>query len=153
MTDSHHPPRWRIALVREPEGPRFTTDVLRTSADVAHAFAFLADRDREEFWLAALDQRHRIIATHQVSIGTLSASLVHPREVAKVLVLSSSAACVLVHVHPSGDPTPSAEDHAITERLTKVCALLGITILDHVIVGVDRHYSFADAGQLPGSSG
>lgn len=79
MTDAHHPPRWRIALVREAEGPRFTTDVLRTSADVAHAFAFLADRDREEFWLAALDQRHRIIGTHQVSIGTLTASLVHPR--------------------------------------------------------------------------
>ena len=79
MTDSHHPPRWRIALVREPEGPRFATDVLRTSTDVANAFAFLADRDREEFWLAALDQRHRIIGTHQVSIGTLTASLVHPR--------------------------------------------------------------------------
>jgi len=97
MTDAHHPPRWRVALVREAEGLRFTTDVLRTSADVAHAFAFLGDRDREEFWLAALDQRHRIIATHQVSIGTLTASLVHPREVAKVLVLCSAAACVLIH--------------------------------------------------------
>jgi DNA repair protein RadC len=104
MTDSHHPPRWRIALVREPEGPRFTTDVLRTSADVAHAFAFLADRDREEFWLAALDQRHRIIGTHQVSIGTLTASLVHPREVVKLLVLASAAAAALVHNHQSGAP-------------------------------------------------
>ena len=153
MTDTHHPPRWRIALVREAEGPRFTTDVLRTSADVAHAFAFLADRDREEFWLAALDQRHRIIATSQISIGTLTTALVHPREVLKVLVLSSAAACVLIHVHPSGDPTPSAEDHAITERLANVCALLGIAILDHVIIGAGRHYSFADSGQLPGSSG
>ena len=153
MTDSHHPPRWRIALVREAEGPHFTTDVLRTSADVAHAFSFLADRDREEFWLAALDQRHRIIATHQVSIGTLTASLVHPREVVKPLVLCSAAATVLVHNHPSGTPDPSAEDHAITERLSKVCELLGIAILDHVIIGVGRHFSFADSGQLPGSSG
>jgi DNA repair protein RadC len=153
MTDSHHPPRWRVALVREAEGPSFTTDVLRTSSDVAHAFAFLADRDREEFWLAALDQRHRIIATHQVSVGTLTASLVHPREVAKVLVLCSAAACVLIHSHPSGQPDPSAEDHAITERLSKVCELLGIAILDHVIVGVGRHYSFADAGQLPTLAG
>ena len=79
MTDSHHPPRWRIALVREAEGPSFTTDILRTSTDVAHAFAFLATHDREEFWLAALDQRHRIIGTHQVSVGTLTASLVSPR--------------------------------------------------------------------------
>ena len=152
MTDSHHPPRWRIALVREAEAPSFTTDVLRTSTDVAAAFAFLADRDREEFWLAALDQRHRIIATSQISIGTLTTALVHPREVLKVLVLSSAAATVLVHVHPSGDPTPSAEDHAITERLVNVCQLLGITSLDHVIIGAGRHFSFADAGQLPGSS-
>ncbi|MBP2671209.1 MAG: repair protein RadC, partial [candidate division NC10 bacterium] len=76
----------------------FTTDTLRTSADVARAFAFLADRDREEFWLAALDQRHRIIGTSQISIGTLTSALVHPREILKVLVLSSAAATVLVHV-------------------------------------------------------
>jgi len=149
MTSRHHPPRWRIALVREPEGPSFTSHTLRNSADVAHAFAFLADRDREEFWLAALDQRHRIIATHQVSIGTLAASLVHPREVLKPLVLCSAAAAVLVHNHPSGDVTPSPEDRALTRRLCEACALLGVAILDHVIVGVDAHYSFADSGDLP----
>jgi DNA repair protein RadC len=153
MTDSHHPPRWRVALVREAEGPSFTTDILRTSTDVAQAFAFLSTHDREEFWLAALDQRHRIIGTHQVSIGTLTASLVSPREVAKVLVLSSAAACVLVHCHPSGIPDPSPEDHAITERLVNVCALLGIAVLDHVIIGAGRHFSFVDAGQLPPRSG
>jgi DNA repair protein RadC len=71
----------------------------------------------------------------------------------KPLVLCSAAAAVLVHNHPSGTPDPSSEDHAITERLTKVCELLGITILDHVIVGVGRHYSFADSGQLPPRSG
>lgn len=149
MTDSHHPPRWRIALVREADAPAFATAVIRTSADVARAFHFLADRDREEFWLVALDQRHRIIGTHQVSVGTLTASLVHPREVVKPLVLSSAAACVFIHVHPTGDPSPSAEDHAITERLSKACDLLGIRVLDHIIIGNDRHYSFADAGDLP----
>lgn len=149
----HHPPRWRIALVREAEAPGFPAPTVRSSSDVARAFHFLRDRDREEFWVAALDGKNRLIATHCVSIGTLTASLVHPREVAKVLVLSSAAACILVHVHPSGDPTPSAEDRAITERLANVCALLGIAILDHVIVGLDRHFSFADAGQLPESAG
>ena len=152
MTDPHHPPRWRIALVREGEAPGFPAATMRSSHDVAHAFHFLRDRDREEFWVAALDGKNRLIGTHCVSIGTLTASLVHPREVVKVLVLTSAAACVLVHVHPSGDPTPSAEDHAITERLANVCALLGIAVLDHVIVGTDRHFSFADAGQLPGSA-
>ncbi|MEO7729782.1 MAG: JAB domain-containing protein [Kofleriaceae bacterium] len=147
----HHPPRWRVALVREAEAPAFATPTLRTSTDVADAFRFLIDRDREEFWIAALDQRHRIIATHQVSIGTLTASLVHPREVVKPLVLCSAATTVLVHNHPSGDPSPSAEDHAITERLVNVCALLGIAVLDHVIIGAARHYSFADVGQLPPS--
>ncbi len=145
----HHPPRWRIALVRDGKEPGFPAETIRTSADVAQAFWFLADRDREEFWLAALDQRHRIIATHQVSIGTLAASLVHPREVLKPLILCSAAAAVLVHNHPSGDVTPSPEDHALTRRLCDACALLGITILDHVIVGVDAHYSFADSGDLP----
>src|SRR2546426_2823176 len=76
---THHPPRWRIALVREADGPAFTTATLRTSADVAHAFAFLADRDREEVWVAALDGKNRVIGTHQVSVGTLTASLVSPR--------------------------------------------------------------------------
>ena len=147
----HHPPRWRIALVREPEGPAFATAIFRTSTDVARAFAFLTDRDREEFWLAALDQRHRIIATHQVSVGTLTASLVHCREVLKPLVLCSAAAAVLIHNHPSGTPEPSPEDHAITERLVNVCTLLGIAVLEHVIIGTGRHYSFVDAGQLPQS--
>jgi len=93
----HNPPRWRIALVREADGPVFTTDTLRTSADVARAFQFLIDRDREEFWLAVLHQRNRIIASHQVSVGTLTASLVHPREVLKPLILCSAAAAVLIH--------------------------------------------------------
>ena len=148
MTDSHHPPRWRIALVREPEGPRFATDVLRTSTDVANAFAFLADRDREEFWLAALDQRHRIIGTHQVSIGTLTASLVHPREVFKVAMLANASAIIVAHNHPSGDPTPSAEDRAITQRLKQAGELLGIRLLDHVILGHSGYHSFVDAAEL-----
>jgi len=153
MTDAHHPPRWRIALVREGGAPGFPATTVRSSEDVARAFQLLRDRDREEFWVAALDGKNRLIGTHCASIGTLTASLVHPREVVKILVLSSAAACILVHVHTRGDPTPSAEDHAITERLVQVCALLGIAILDHVIVGVDRHFSFADAGQLTGSPG
>ena len=148
----HHPPRWRIALVREHDGPAFASATFRTSADVARAFHFLADHDREEFWLLALDQRHRILGTHQVSVGTLSASLVCPREVLKPLVLSSAAACALVHNHPSTIVDPSPEDHAITRRLVQACDLLGIRVLDHVIIGGDRHYSFADAGAL-GSTG
>ena len=119
---------------------------------MARAFAFLVDRDREEFWLAALDGKNRLIGTNLVSIGSLNTALVHPREVAKPLVLASAAACILLHNHPSGDVTPSAEDRAITRRICEVCALLGISVLDHVIVGAEGHYSFADNGDL-GSTG
>lgn len=79
MTDAYYPPRWRIALVREAEAPGFPTPTIRSSHDVAHAFQFLRDRDREEFWVAALDGKNRLIATHCVSIGTLTTALVHPR--------------------------------------------------------------------------
>jgi DNA repair protein RadC len=148
MEQSHRPPRWRIALVRELAGPAFPAECLRTSSDVWQAFEFLEHRDREEFWIAALDGKNRVIGTHQVSVGTLSASLVHPREVLKPLILASASACILVHVHPSGDPEPSAEDHVITTRLIEVCDLLGVQVLDHVIIGAGRYHSLADAGQL-----
>jgi len=148
----HRPPRWRVQLVRELAGPSFPATTIRASTDVAQAFTFLRDRDREEFWIAAVDQRHAIIGTHQASVGSLSASLVHPREILKPLVLASAAACILVHNHPSGDPTPSPDDEAITTRLIRACALLGIRVLDHVIVGAS-HYSFADAGKIPRQDG
>jgi DNA repair protein RadC len=79
MDNPYHPPRWRVALVREREAPVFPAKTLRSSADVVEAFAFLRERDREEFWVAALDGKNRLIGTHCVSIGTLTASLVHPR--------------------------------------------------------------------------
>jgi len=149
MHHPYHPPRLRVALVREREAPAFPAKILRSSADVIEAFAFLRERDREEFWVAALDGKNRIIATHQASVGTLTASLVHPREILKFLVLTSAAACTLIHVHPSGDPSPSVEDQAITSRLVDVTSLLGVRVLDHIIIGAERSFSFSDAGVLP----
>jgi len=149
MKENHQPPRWRIALVREGEPPAFPAKTIRTSGDVIQAFRFLEDRDREEFWVAALDGKNRVIGTHCASVGTLTASLVHPREIMKFLILSSAAAAILVHNHPSGDPSPSAEDQAITQRLVDVTSLLGVRILDHVIIAHERGYSFSDQGLLP----
>ncbi len=83
-----------------------------------------------------------------VSTGSLNASIVHPREVFKSVLLSSAAVLLLIHNHPSGDPTPSREDIGLTARLREVSELLGIRLLDHVIIGTDRHYSFADHGLL-----
>jgi DNA repair protein RadC len=143
-------PRLRIALVREEPLVSFPAAVMRTSRDVAEGVAPLfADTDRESFWILGLDGKNVAIGPNRVSEGTLTASLVHPREVFKPLLLMSAAAGILVHNHPSGDPAPSAEDVAITRRLREVGELHGIAILDHVIIGDGTRYlSFADAGLL-----
>ncbi len=92
-----------------------------------------------------LDGRHRLIAAEEVSVGTLTASLVHPREVFRDAIRNAAAAIVLVHNHPSGDPGPSAEDRAVTRRLRSAGELLGIRVLDHVIVADRGYFSFREA--------
>lgn len=89
---------------------------------------------REHFLVLLLNARHEVEAIETVSIGSLNASIVHPREVFKPAVLASAAAVVLVHNHPSGDVEPSEEDLSITKRLVQVGELLGISVLDHVII-------------------
>ncbi|HZM27507.1 MAG TPA: DNA repair protein RadC [Gemmatimonadales bacterium] len=89
---------------------------------------------REHFMVLLLNARHEVVAKETVSIGSLNASIVHPREVFKPAVVASAATVVLVHNHPSGDPEPSEEDLAITRRLVEAGDLLGIQVLDHVIV-------------------
>jgi DNA repair protein RadC len=83
-----------------------------------------------------------------VSVGTLTASLVHPREVFRFAVREGAAAILLAHNHPSGDPTPSAEDAAVTDRLAATGRLVGIRVIDHVIVAAEGYYSFREAGRL-----
>jgi len=95
-----------------------------------------------------LDGKNQVLGFHVVSVGTLTASLVHPREVYKLAVLANAAAIVVVHNHPSGHPEPSAEDQAITLRLKEAGELLGIKLLDHVIIGDGRYFSFTDQNLL-----
>ncbi len=122
--------------------------LIRSPADVQRHFrAQLRDLRRESFHVLLVDGRHRLIRAEEVSIGTLTASLVHPREVFRDAIRSAAAALVLVHNHPSGDPTPSAEDRAVTERLRSAGRLLGIHVLDHVIVSDRGYYSFREAGE------
>lgn len=109
----------------------------------------LARRDRESFHVLALDGRHRLLREEEVSVGTLTASLVHPREVFRGAIRVSAAAIVLVHNHPSGDPSPSAEDRSVTRRLSEAGRVLGIEVLDHVVVARGGHFSFREAGGLP----
>jgi DNA repair protein RadC len=105
----------------------------------------LENEDREHFTVVLLDARNRVVGVNTVSIGTLTASLVHPREVFKPAILANAAAIIVAHNHPSGDPEPSNEDVAITQRLGEAGALLGIRLLDHLVLGADGAFvSLAD---------
>ena len=132
----------RYALQRLPRGVP-----LRTSAEVyRHCGERLAALRKEQFHVILLDGKNRPLKEVRVSEGTLTASLVHPREVFVPVIEESAAAIILVHNHPSGDPTPSAEDIAITQRLRQVGELMGVRVLDHVVIGHGRYVSFADEG-------
>ena len=132
----------RYALQRLPRGTP-----LRTSAEVyRHCGERLAALRKEQFHVILLDGKNRPLKDVRVSEGTLTASLVHPREVFVPVIEESAAAIILVHNHPSGDPTPSAEDIAITHRLREVGELMGVQVLDHVVIGHGRYVSFADEG-------
>jgi DNA repair protein RadC len=104
----------------------------------------LPQLDREVFVALLLDGRHRFQGEIRVSEGTLTTTLVHPREVFAPALRAGAAAIILVHNHPSGDPTPSAEDAALTERLRQVGEVIGIRVLDHVVIGQGRWVSLAE---------
>jgi len=122
--------------------------VFRTSADVfAHFRGRLAPMRTEAFHVLLLDAKHKKLREVRISEGSLTASIVHPREVFAPAVRDSAAAMILVHNHPSGDPTPSPEDVELTRRLRQAGDIIGIRVLDHVIVGTQGHFSFVDAGR------
>lgn len=108
----------------------------------------LSDEKREMFHALLLDSKNRLVLDVRISEGSLGASLVHPREAFRPAIREAAAAIIFLHNHPSGDPSPSAEDREVTRRLQRAGELLGIPVLDHVIVGRDAYYSFADDGQL-----
>ena len=141
-------PGFRIALVREPGVRLAERPELRSAAEAVPILAqFIGETDREVFAVALLTVRHRLLGLHTVSVGCLTSSLVHPREVFKPAILAGSAAILAAHNHPSGDPEPSAEDIVLTRRLAAAGQLLGIEILDHLVLGeAGRFVSLRDRG-------
>jgi len=152
-------PRWRrkLALVRAglelgrraAATPLVFGDALRDAGAVyGHVGGRLAQLEREVFLVLLLDGRNRLLGELRISEGTLTAALVHPREVFAPAIRLAAAAIVLIHNHPSGDPTPSADDRVVTEQLVAAGRLLDIPVHDHVIIGRGRYTSFAEAGLL-----
>jgi len=121
---------------------RSTPAMVRGPEDVAELLLpAMQGAKQEQFTVLLLDTKHRVLKITPVSVGTLDASLVHPREVFREAIASCAAAVIVAHNHPSGDPTPSEEDRRVTERLMAAGQLIGIEVLDHVIVGDDRWVS------------
>ena len=143
-------PIYRVSLVRESRLHCYHKQI-RSSADAGTLLhSYLADVDREHFVVLMLDQKNKIIGINTVSVGSLTASVVHSREVFEPAILSNAAAIILAHNHPSGAPQPSQEDRVLTVRLVAAGKLLGISVLDHVIIGdgTSAYFSFADEGLL-----
>jgi len=144
-------PVYRVSLVRETSIP-MEYPVLRTSRDSAQLFRchLGEDADREHFMVAMLDTKNRVIGINTVSIGSLSASVVTPRETFKAAIVANAGAIILCHNHPSGDTTPSQTDREITHQLFESGKIIGIAVLDHLVIGdgTSSYFSFADNGEL-----
>jgi len=104
----------------------------------------------EQFGIVMLDTKHHVIRIKLLSIGSLDATVVHPREVFKEATAASAAAIVLFHNHPSGDPTPSSDDLVLTRRMLRAGDIMGIDVIDHLILSDQRYYSLVEAGKLAG---
>jgi DNA repair protein RadC len=145
-TNPYAVPRYRVTLVRDGRATTHATPVLTSVGAADLLRPLFAHLDREQFLVCGLDAKHCIIGVNVVSVGSLTLSIVHPREVFKPLILMNAAAWICAHNHPSGDITPSPEDRVLTSRLRQGAELLGIGLLDHLILTDASCYSFADQG-------
>lgn len=134
----------RVALSQFHERPQ-----IRSPEDVYQLMHIqLLGERREHFLAVMLDTKNRVLRTETISIGTLDSSLVHPREVYRMVIREGAACWIAVHNHPSGDPTPSPDDIAITRRLKEAGELLGVGLLDHLIIGDGNYTSLRERGYL-----
>jgi DNA repair protein RadC len=114
----------------------------------AHLLPLYGARPVEQFGIVMLDTKHRVIRIKIVSVGSLDATVVHPREVFREAALAAAAAIVLFHNHPSGDPTPSTDDILLTARLVSAGEVMGIDVVDHLILADRRYYSLVESGRI-----
>lgn len=144
--------RIRVFKLKLVESSRRSVKVetINTAEAAAHVFStYLEGEDREHFVLLMLDLKKRVIGIHTVSIGTLTQSIVHPREVFKAAILANAHAIIVGHNHPTGDATPSVADLDVTRELISAGEILRIPVLDHIIVGHNGKYvSFLDEGLI-----
>ena len=143
-------PLYRVHLVRERAVTAPYGRLASSRCLAAIGWELLHDVDREHMLCLMLDVKNQVTGVHVVAVGSLTAAVVHPREMFKAAILHNAAAIALLHNHPSGNPYPSQEDRVLTTRIQEGGKLLGITVLDHVVLGdgPDVYWSFADEGLL-----
>lgn len=134
----------RIAEPRANYNAKITSTFEAVAFCRSHFRRLIAEGVQEEFHVVTLNTKHKMIGSHLVTVGTLDASLVHPREVFRPAIRDAASAVLLAHNHPSGDPTPSREDHQVTERLTDAGNLMGINVLDHIVLANERCLSIRE---------
>jgi DNA repair protein RadC len=134
-------PQIEVSMVREIQvsSPRYSCSEAVAKSEIARD---LLKSDREKFICLHLNIKNQLISFEVVSTGSLTASIVHPREVYKAAILANAASVVFMHNHPSGNPEPSLDDIEVTRRLAKAGAILGISVLDHIIVAQKDYFSF-----------
>lgn len=142
MSEAVMAPRFTVKLVRETKGKGDYKHV-RTPEDLGRLLEWMKDLDREQFVVVLLDTRHQVIGINVVSTGTISSSLVHPREVFKAAILSNAHAIALAHNHPTGNTQPSREDIETTRQLMRASEIMGMEVVDHLVIG-DTVYSIRE---------
>ncbi|MDI3467598.1 MAG: UPF0758 family protein [Nitrospira sp.] len=150
---STNSPRLRIPIIKMKVvrgGYSYSDNPVITDSGSAFRFMhpYFEGHDREEMVALMLNAKHRMLGLHTISIGSAQFSIVHPRETFKAAIVMNAVCLILAHNHPSGDPAPSAEDGELTRRLVEAGKLLGITVLDHIIIGEGQYYSFQDSNRL-----
>jgi DNA repair protein RadC len=141
-------PEYSVRLVRDmtvkasskvADDPKAAVEILRN---------YLGEPDREHLVVMLVNSRNKVVGVNTASIGTVSASLVHPREVFKPAILASAAGIILAHNHPSGECDPSADDKESTRRMVRAGEIIGIAVIDHIIFSADSFYSFREHGLI-----
>jgi DNA repair protein RadC len=142
---------YTLKMIKEKE-VLYVTDNLITSPqgvfDLVEKVYELSSEAVEKFGIITLNTKNKVVGMHIISVGTLNAGLVHPREVYKTALCNNAASIIAFHNHPSGDPTCSPEDIEVTKRLVEAGQILGIQLLDHIIIGEGNFYSLKERGHM-----
>ena len=141
---------YKLKMVKE-DSELYEVPVINSPTEVYQAakqLLALHEEPEEHFCILCLNTKNKIVGVHTISIGSLNASIVHPREVFKAAMLNNANSIICLHNHPSGDPKPSQEDIKITRRLVEAGEIIGIEVLDHVVIGDGRYISLKEQGMM-----